>query len=234
MLSKTPDEDFVPAIADALSSSPLSRSQVEKAVRYQIGILQEWLQERSPPFGERAKNKEYAKEVADLARQLQQKLEGAPEGTGRSLFLFARYGQKAPRPDDVNYAEVELYRAAFLLSLKEMQTGCAIISANPIGDYHTVDVLKKLCAEAAGCLMIGLDAGQPTNSNEKSALRIIANTLYEAVAPDQAKEWAEHHKGNKPDLRSQCEETIKQLRARPEAERQQIRKAFQLLSQLHE
>ena len=223
------NEDFVPAIADALQASPFSRSEVEQAARRQIDVLREWLQER--PFGGRADNKQYAKEVESLARQLQQKLEGAPEGTRRILFTFAFYGRKVPRPENVNHVAVEKYRKECLARLKRIRTGCAVISAEPVGDYHTVDVTKGLCAGAAFSLMIGVDAGRPTNGDP---LRVIANLLFEAVAPDRVEEWREHHRGEAPDLRRQCQEVLKHQRGRSKADLEHEREELLRLWGLHE
>jgi hypothetical protein len=170
-------EEIIPTILDHLKSETYSRGQCEQALRYQIGILQEFLQEQgsSTAFGWQAQNDEYAEEVASLSRRLQQKLEGAPEGTARSLFLFALYHRESIQPDDVDYEAVELYRAAFISRLKEMQAGCAIIREHKPGDYHTADPTKRLCAGAAFSLMTGLKVKQrPTNSGE-GPFRIITN-----------------------------------------------------------
>src|ERR1035437_8690542 len=100
-------EEIILTILDHLKSETYSRGQCENALRYQIGILQE--QGPTPVFGWQAQNKGYAEEVASLARRLQQKLEGAPEGTSRSLFLFALHHRKPIQPKDVDYEAVEQY-----------------------------------------------------------------------------------------------------------------------------
>ena len=152
-------------------------------------------------------------------------------GTGRSLFTFAFYGRKVPRPERVNHVAVEKYRKEFLARLKQIQTGCTIVSEEPIGDYHTVDVTKVLCAGAAFSLMIGLGAGRPTNGDP---LREIANLLFEAVAPDRVNEWREHHRGEVPDLRRQCQEVLKHQRGRSKADLERERTRLLRLWDLHE
>ncbi len=238
MTTASAADELVATIVDHLKSKTYSPSQVQKAVRYQISITQEAA--GGTLFGWQAENKDYAKDVSSLAHELQQKLEGSPDGTSRSLFLFALYRQTVPHPDDVDYVAVELYRMAFLSKLKELQAGCALISAENIGDYHRVDVPKRLCAGAACSLMIGLDAGKPTNGDP---FRVITNLLYEIVAPEHVAEWRRRYAqdaefrqrhGETPDLRGQCGEVLKAYSRRSQADIGREREGLRLLWALQE
>jgi hypothetical protein len=228
-------EEIIPTILDHLKSETYSRGQCEEALRYQIGILQEFLQEEgssTTAFGWQAQNDEYAKEVATLARRLQQKLEGAPKGTGRSLFMFALYHREPFQPKDVDYVAVEAYRAAFISRLKEMQAGCAIIREHKPGDYHRVDTIKRLCAEAAFSLMAGLKVKERRTNNGDGPFRIITNSLFEIIAPPAVVEWREHHK-EAPDLRQQCQDVLQSWRRRPTADLDRECEVARLLWNLH-
>jgi hypothetical protein len=224
-------EEIIPTILDHLKSETYSRGQCEKALRYQIGILQE--QGPTPAFGWQAQNVDYAKEVASLARRLQQKLEGAPEGTGRSLFLFALYHRKSIQPQDVDYNAVELYRTAFISRLKEMQAGSAIIREQRPGDYHTTDTTKHLCAGAAFSLMAGLRVKQRLTNNGNGPFRIITNSLYEIIAPSAVAEWRERHP-EVPNLRQQCQDVLQSWRRRPKADLDRECEGLRLLWNLQE
>jgi hypothetical protein len=217
-------EKFVPTIADHLQSNRYSRSQVEAVVRRQFDSLLTVIKS-SPLFGIKAENREYADAIALLARKLQQKIEGAPEGTDTALFVAALYSRHLQdiRPEDINWHALGRYRKLFFSGLKAMQQGCAIV-ANPknnMGDYHTPDRTKRHCASSAFELMVGLEAGRPASSGENSPLRIIANTFFEAVSPERVAERIELHR-KKPDLRTQCEDVLKHWRARPEADLEQL------------
>jgi hypothetical protein len=224
--SHSDPEEIIPTILDHLESEAYSKCQCEKALRYQIGILQE--QGPNPAFGWQAQNVEYAGEVASLARQLQQKLEGAPEGTARSLFLFALYHRQPMRPQDVDYEAVELYRAAFVSKLKEMQAGCAIIREHKPGDYHTTDTTKRLCAGASFSLMVALKVKQRPTNNGNGPFRIITNSLYEIIA-QQGEQQREAS-----DLRQQCQDVLHSWRRRPKDHLEQECEGLRLLWNLQE
>jgi hypothetical protein len=224
-------DDLIPTILDHLKSEIYSRGECEKSLRYQIGILQE--QGPEPMFGWQAQNVQYAEEVAALARRLQQKLEGAPGGTTRSLFLFALHHRKPIQPQEVDYIALELYQASFISRLKEMQAGCAIIREQKPGDYHTTDTTKRLCAGAAFSLMAGLRVKQRSTNNGNGPFRIITNSLYEIIAPSAVAEWRECHR-EAPDLRQQCQDVLQSWRRRPKADLDRECEGLRLLWNLQE
>jgi hypothetical protein len=216
-------EKFLPTITDHLRSSPYSRNQVEMAVRWQVGALQQAITQ-APSWGMQATNKEYAEVVSTLIRELRQKIEGAPPGTDTALLVAGLYGGRLPRPEKIDWVAVERYRAAFLAGLNSMQRGCAAVAR--MGDYHTLDPAKHQCANSALELIVGLEAGRPANT-DNSPLRVIANSLFELVAPERVAEWLKTHK-EPPDLRTQCDEARKHWLGHPDLKQhcQELRVAW--------
>jgi hypothetical protein len=107
------------------------------------------------------------------------------------------------------------YGNVLLMALQDLQNGCAIILdsryKNKVGDYHTLDKTKLFCAAEAFNLMVGLDAGRPANGNP---FQSITNSLFEIVAPAEAKAWRSDHK-DPPDLRTQCARVLANWRKDP-------------------
>jgi hypothetical protein len=216
-------------VVDSLGSSRYSRGEIDFIVRWQIDQLKSVL-ENAPSFGEQAVNREYAKAIGALAGKLQKKIEGAPEGTHMALLVFTAYPPshlQTTRPEDLDYGAIERWGGMVAEVLRKLQAGCAEIANNRIGDYHTLDRPKHFCAAQAFDLMIGLEAGEPTNGDP---LRFITNSLYEIVAPEEVRQWQRHHKEEeKPDLRAQCEKVLANWRSDPvhlQRHSEQLRQSF--------
>jgi hypothetical protein len=200
--SKPPSE-IVDAIVDHLPSSNYSKSEIAVVVRLELEHLLPWQIAEPPIFGKQAENKKYAKEIDRLTGKLLEKLEEAPKGTANSLYILASRCEplKWSLYDPYSPA-VKHFRQTLLAGLASLRTACSDITApgNVVGDHHNRDHIKQLCAGCALDLIVGLVAGEPTNSSENSPIRVIAGVLYDAVGPRLKKngEWS--------DLKDQCAE----------------------------
>jgi hypothetical protein len=205
----TKAQELVASIVDNLKASPHGRSDVDRIVAWQVDVLKRVIV-AEPSFGWQAENLKYANDVKSLAHKLQRKLEGAPAGTRRTLLAFGAYASLPQMPDPVEIASsdtTERYGGTLLTALHDLQMGCSTIldpkNKNKIGDYHTLDRTKHFCAATGFELMVGLEAGQPTNGDP---FRSITNSLYEIVVPDAKSDL---------DLRTQCEKVLSNWRKDP-------------------
>lgn len=204
----TTREELIASIVDNLKLSPHSRSDIAIIVTWQVDVLQAVIA-GEPSFGRQAENNEYGSEIDPLVRRLKRKLAGMPDGTRRALLVFSAYaGQQIPRPENLDFALIERYERAVMSALDALEAGCAVLTNNRIGDYHTLDRTKHFCAATGFDLMVGLQAGQPTNGDP---FRIITNLLFEIVAPDEVHDWRRRYKKD-PDLRSHCEKVLSNWR----------------------
>jgi hypothetical protein len=205
----TSPNDLITSIVHDLRASPHQRSDISSIVHGQVEVLKTILSGQ-PSFGWAAENLEYAKKVRSLSQKLQRTLDGAPDGTRLTLLAFGAYSSRPemPHPEEIVASNaVEIYRSVLLTALQDLQKGCATIldpkNKNKIGDYHTLDRTKHFCAATGFELIIGLEAGQPTNGDP---FRSITNSLYEIVAPAEVKAWRSNH--GEIDLRTQCEKVL--------------------------
>jgi hypothetical protein len=226
----TKPDDLMAAIVDGLTGSPYKRHDRNLIVQSQVRDL-ECVIAGEPSWGRQAENLDYAKRVRSLAQKLQRTLEGAPVGTRRVLLAFGANSSRPQMPDPVEVAASDTpkrFGKLLLTTLQDLQNGCAVLldpkNKNKIGDYHTLDRTKHFCAATGYELMIGLEAGQPTNGDP---YRFITNSLFEIVAPKEAREWRKRHK-ERADLRSQCEKVLSHWRDDPAKQRhtEWLRRSF--------
>jgi hypothetical protein len=207
-----PRDDLTALIVDSIKSSPYSRADVDVIVRSQVDILVAVLG-NEPSFGRQAENKQHGGEIEQLARQLQRKFKAMPEGTLRALSVFSAYsGLPTPRAENIDFAMVERFERLLRSALESLEAGAHAIKESKIGDYHTLDRTKHFCARTAFEILVGLKADEPTNGDP---FRLIANSLFEIVAPDEVRDWQRRYK-ERPDLRSQCEKVISNWRNDPD------------------
>jgi hypothetical protein len=202
--------DTINAIRRCLPSGTFSKSKIEAVVRFELQQLP--LQIAEPlSFGMRAENLQHAEEIGSLAGQLVEKLERAPKGTRNSLFILAsRCEPLRWSLNDPDSPAVKQYRQTLLVRLESLHRACGDVAApgNVVGDHHRPDNVKQLCAGCALDLIVGLDAGKPTSSSVNSPIRVIASSLFEAVAPTRGAKGGRHNDHDAPDLREQCVEVI--------------------------
>ena len=209
---------LIASIVDNLKEkSPHKRSDVDFIVRWQVDLLKRIIA-APPSWGWAADNLEHAKRVGTLARELQRVLEGAPDGTHLTLLTFGAYASRPQMPDPEEVAAsnvVDRFWNLLKAALQDLQKGCAVIldpkNKNRIGDYHTLDRTKHFCAASGFELMVGLEAGQPTNGDP---FRSIANSLFEIVAPKEIEARRRKHKDD-VDLRTQCQKVLSNWRKNP-------------------
>jgi hypothetical protein len=203
-VSQSRRDELSAVIVDSIKSCPYSRRDVDRIVRSQVDVLIAVLA-NEPSFGRQAENKRHGGEIEQIARQLQRKFKGMPEGTLRALSVLSAYsGQPLPPADKVDFAMVERYEVLLLSTLKALEAGAHAMRENKIGDYHTLDRKKHFCAATGFELLVGLKANRPTNGDP---FRLITNSLFEIVAPDEVRDWQRRHK-ERPDLRAQCEKVL--------------------------
>jgi len=209
----TSREQLTAAVIDCLRMSCAHpRDAVATIVHYEINSLESVISDE-PSFGRQSENKNYGKEIKGLTQKLLRKIEGAPIGTRRSLSVFSAYsGLQLPRPEQLDWELIERYEETLRSSLQALREGASKMQEHRIGDYHTLDRTKHFCAANAFDLIVGLEAGEPTNGDP---FRFISNTLYEIVAPDESRKWRKDHEGEPPDLRSQCEKILGNWRRDP-------------------
>ena len=181
-----PPGEIVETIVDHLRSSTYSRSEIAAVVRLELEHLLPWQIAGPPIFGKLAENKKHAKEIDKLIGKLLETLEETPKGTANSLFILASRGEPLKWSlHDPHSPAVKHFRQTLLAGLAGLRRACSDIMApgNVVGDHHNRDRVKQLCAGCALDLIVGLDAGEPTNSSENSPLRVIAGVLYGTVGP---------------------------------------------------
>jgi len=203
-------DDCVKTVADHLCSQLYSRKEVEAVVRLEVRDLLPVQIAQPPIFGRQSENQLYAKEIDVLVGELLRKLEGAPPRTRDVLFILASRTQPLSWSLDVNSPAAKHFKTTLLTGLTDLRRGCEEVrrNKNGIGDHHNRNQAKQLCAGCALDLIVGLDAGRPTNSSPQSPIRVIAGLLFEAVAPDQLQK-----KKRQPDLLEQCRETVAHWRS---------------------
>jgi hypothetical protein len=214
------DECVVGTIADHLRSQRYSRSQVEAVVRIELEHLLPMQLAEPPLFGRQADNQKYAEEIEALVGELLRKLECAPKGTHDVVFIMASRCQQLTWAPSINSPAATHFEKTLLTGLADLQRGCSDIrrNKNGIGDHHNRDQTKQLCAGCAIDLIVGLEAGKPTNSGESSPIRVISGLLFEVIAPDRSADWLKKKKC-KPDLREQCVEVVARWRGMSDADR---------------
>ena len=202
---------LIESIVNNLKSGSHSQNDVGLIVRWQIDALRVVIA-RQPSFGMQAENKNYGSAIEPLVRNVLRKIKGMPEGTRRALLVFSAYsGQQLPRPENLDFDLIARYERAVLSALEALQKGSATIKNNKIGGYHTLDRTKHFCAATGFELIVGLEAGEPTNGDP---FRFITNSLFEIVVPEEVREWRRLYK-ERPDLRSQCEKVLTNWRSDP-------------------
>lgn len=209
--------EHIASIVNDLKASPHKPRDVYTVVCRQVDVLKAVLAGQ-PSFGKQAENRKYAEDVASLVKKLLQKIEGAPEGTQRTLLAVGAHSYLPAMPRALEIAvsgTVERYKVHLLTALKDLRNGCAIIldpkNKKVFGDYHTVDRTKLFCAATGFELMVGLEAGKLTNGK---TFRSITNSLYEIVAPKEAEAWRRDHEGDL-DLRAPCQTVLSDWRKDP-------------------
>jgi hypothetical protein len=197
-------EDLIDTIADHLRSRTYTPSVVKAVVRIEIEHLLPMELARPPLFGMQTDNQEYADEIEKLTNDLIKKLKGGPPGTLNALFILASRTEPLKWSLlDTESPAVTHYREKLLKVLADLKRGCQEILANKkgVGDHHNRDRVKQVCAGCALDLIVGLEAGKPTNSSTRSPIRVISAALFEAIAPDQPAK-------GRPGLREQCVQVI--------------------------
>ncbi len=213
-------DEIVDTIALHLRSQKYSRSQVEAVARIELEHFLPMQLAEPPLFGRQADNQKYAEEIEALAHDLLQKLEGAPKGTRDVMFIMASRGQRPSWNPSINSPAAIHFKETLLTGLAALQRGCNDIRRNKsgIGDHHNRDRAKQLCAECAIDLIVGLEAGEPTNSDRSSPIRVISGVLFEVTAPERSAYWLKKKK-RRPDLREQCVEVVARWRGMSDADR---------------
>ena len=199
--------DYIAAIIDELKSQTFKRNQIELAVRREIELLTDADDSEHIHLGRQTENLKYADEISELLRELLKKINSAPEGTQQALYSWGLYREKF-KPPAIDWHEVGRYKLRFLFYAESMGQACSLIKRTKFGTHHNVKPMKRHYAQSAFNLIVGLDAGRPTNSSENSPLRIIASHLCTVVAPTD--------EGG--DLRLQCEEVVSYWRHQPQSE----------------
>jgi hypothetical protein len=208
-------EKFVTLIADQVKSKSYSRAQVENVIRLEL-LQMPSLIARGPMFGRVAENRARAKEIGGLAKKLRRTITTLPPGADRAFFLIA--SRTWPRIDD---GAAQTFKRNFVDRLDDVLIACAVVlhEESDVGDYHRWDHEKQLCAGCALDLIVGLDAGPPTNSTPDSPIRVISALLFKALLPQRFKQH-QSKKGGEPDLRDQCAEVHKVWGQMPAEQRQ--------------
>jgi hypothetical protein len=208
----------IDTIVDQLHSKTYLKTDVKAAVRIELEYVLPIELAKAPLFGKQADNQKFAEDVGGLVRKLLRKLEGAPVGTRNVIYILAsRTEHERWSLGDPNSPAAKHFKEKLQKVLADLQRGCADILRNKgtIGDYHTLDRAKQLCAGCALDLIVGLDAGKPTNSTRLSPIRIISRNLYEAIAGGRSAKWLK----SSQDLREQCVDVIAHWRRLSDADR---------------
>jgi hypothetical protein len=183
-------DEHVETIELRLKSKIYSQSEIRAAVRCELQyILPAWLA-KPYPFGLQPANRRDAADIKDLVKKLVQKLERTPA----VLILAARMEPEKWSLRDANSPAVK----ALKHRLANLQRGCdeVLDQNNVVGDHPNRDRVKEICAGCAIDLIVGLEAGRPTNS----PVRDIASDLFMAISPDPP--------AKTPDLRRHSEAEI--------------------------
>lgn len=210
----TAPSNAVALISDCLTSSRFSRSEIEGAVAREIEGLRLIAEDSEPDFGRQGGNRQHAKKIAALLKKLLRAINDAPGGTRQALYSFGRFGVGLPPRQLIDYEEVARYKVRFHFYVESMGRACSILQHNKIGWYQTEKPEKLLCANSAVHLIAGLEAGEFTNADDGSPVRVIAGILFGDVYPQLKKDWKKKHRefgdsdDDELDLKHQCRKVI--------------------------
>jgi len=209
-------EEYIDRIADELTKSAIPRSTIKRIVGREITEIMPGQLAAKPMYGLEADNRKLAKKVGALALDLLRSISDASAEGCNALFTIASQRHQ-PKWPNVDQRIVTTIRTELLSHLEDIRAASVIVldKQSHVGDHDNRDGDKQICAGAALDLIVGLDAGRPTNSSEGSPIRRIASLLFQVTLPDRLKEWRREGRNRwneEPDLRQQCTEVAETWR----------------------